>query len=69
MTENHADTHVSEEGGRGGAPGTGAEILLQPMEKIMVMQVVPLQPMEDHAGADIHTAAWGGYALKEAADC
>ena len=42
----------------------------------MVTQVVPLQPMEDHAGADIHTAARGGphagaggYALKEAAAC
>ncbi|KAK4806858.1 hypothetical protein QYF61_012587 [Mycteria americana] len=44
------------------------------MVKTMVMQVVPLQPMEVHSGADIHTAAHGGphagaggYALKEVA--
>ena len=42
----------------------------------MVMQVDPLQPMEDHGGADIHTAGRGGlhagaggHALKEAAAC
>ncbi|GAB0186196.1 E3 ubiquitin-protein ligase MARCHF3 [Grus japonensis] len=33
---NSADTKVSEEGGGGGAPGAGAEILLQPLEKTMV---------------------------------
>ncbi|GAB0208746.1 epimerase family protein SDR39U1 [Grus japonensis] len=44
---NCADTKVSEEGGGGGAPGTGAEIPLQPVEKAMVRQAVPLQPMED----------------------
>ncbi|GAB0189323.1 hypothetical protein GRJ2_001397600 [Grus japonensis] len=39
--KNSADTKVSaEEGGRGGAPGTRAEI--------------PLQPMEDDGGADIY---------------
>ena len=38
----------------GGAPGAGAEIPLQPMEKTMVRQAVPLQPMEDDGGADIH---------------
>lgn len=44
------------------------------MVKTMVKEVVPLQPMEDNSGADIHTpvcggphAAVGGYALKEAA--
>ncbi|GAB0183574.1 zinc finger and BTB domain-containing protein 5 [Grus japonensis] len=44
------------------------------MMKTMVMQVVPLQPTEDHREADIHTAALGRshagagmYALKEAA--
>ncbi|GAB0204350.1 epimerase family protein SDR39U1 [Grus japonensis] len=51
---NSADTQVSEEEGGGGAPGARAEILLQPMEKIMVRQAVPLQPMEVHGGADIH---------------
>lgn len=40
----------------------------------MEEQVVPLQPMKDHSGADMHTAAHGGpyagaggYALMEAA--
>ncbi|GAB0184750.1 AN1-type zinc finger protein 5-like [Grus japonensis] len=51
---NSADTQVSEEGGGGRAPGAGAEIPLQPMEKTMVKQAVPLQPMEDDGGADIH---------------
>ena len=50
---NSADTQVSEEGGAGGAPGAGAEIPLQPMEKTMVRQAVPPQPMEDDGGADI----------------
>lgn len=36
------------------------------MENSMVKHVVPLQPMEDHIGADSYTAA-GGDALKEAA--
>ncbi|KAK4810779.1 hypothetical protein QYF61_008751, partial [Mycteria americana] len=70
---NHADTKVREEGRGGGAPGTRAEILLQPVVKTMVRQVVPLQPMEVHSGADIHPAACGGpqaraggCALKEA---
>ena len=44
---NSADPKVSEEGGRGGAPGAGAEIPLQPLEKTMVRQAVPLQLMED----------------------
>ncbi|GAB0192682.1 hypothetical protein GRJ2_001733500 [Grus japonensis] len=51
---NSADTKVSAEGGAGGAPGTGAEIPLQPVEKTMVRQAIPLQPMEDDDGADIH---------------
>jgi len=52
---NHsADTKPSEEGGGGGGPGAGAEILLQLMEKTMVRQAVPLQPMEVHGGTDIH---------------
>ncbi|GAB0179640.1 acid sphingomyelinase-like phosphodiesterase 3b [Grus japonensis] len=48
-----ADTKVSE-GEGGGAPGTKAEIPLQPMVKTMVRQVVPLQAMEDDGGANIH---------------
>ena len=51
---NSADTKVSEEGGGGGAPGTRAEIPLQPVVKTMVRQAVPLQPMEVNSGADIH---------------
>jgi len=51
---NSADTKVSEEGGGGGAPGAGAEVLLQPLEKIMVRQAVPLQPMEVHSGPHSH---------------
>ena len=47
-------TPRSVEGGGGGAPGTGAEIPLQPVVKTMVRQAVPLQPMEVHSGADIH---------------
>jgi len=41
---NSADTKVSEEGGAADAPGTGAEIPLQPVEKIKVRQAVPLHP-------------------------
>jgi len=48
---NNSADKVSEEGGREGAPGTGAEIPLQPMEKTMVRQAVPLQPMKVHGGA------------------
>ncbi|KAK4810932.1 hypothetical protein QYF61_013340 [Mycteria americana] len=57
---NSADTKVSEEGRRGGAPGTGAEIPLQSVVKTMVKQVVPLQATKDHGGTDIHPAALGG---------
>jgi len=72
-----ADTKVSEEGGGEGAPGTGAEIPLQPVVRTMVRQLVPLKegnppPIEDQGGADIHPAACrgpharaGGCALKE----
>ena len=51
---NSADTEVGEEGGGGGAPGTRAEIPLQPMVKPTVKQAVPLQAMEVNGGADIH---------------
>ncbi|GAB0175773.1 acid sphingomyelinase-like phosphodiesterase 3b [Grus japonensis] len=44
---NSADTKVSAEGGGGDAPGTRAEIPLQPVVKTMVRQAVPLQPMEE----------------------
>jgi len=54
VSEITADTKVSEEGGGRGAPGTRAEISLQPMMNTMVRQAVPLQPMEVHGGADIH---------------
>ncbi|GAB0180652.1 acid sphingomyelinase-like phosphodiesterase 3b [Grus japonensis] len=54
MRNDPADTQVSAEGGGGDAPGAGAEIPLQPVEKTMVRQAVPLQPMEDDGGADIH---------------
>jgi len=49
-----ADTKVSEEVGGGDAPGAGAEIALHPMEKTMVRQADPLQPMEVHSAADTH---------------
>ena len=41
--------------GGGGAQNVGAESLhLQLMMKTVVRQVVPLQSMEVHGGADIH---------------
>jgi len=49
-----ADTRVSEKGGGGGAPGAEAEIPLQPMEKTMVRQAVPLQPVLHCGPPDIH---------------
>ena len=49
-----ADPQVSAEGGGGGAPGTRAEIPLQPVGKTMVRQAVPLQPREVHGGEDLH---------------
>ncbi|GAB0176111.1 acid sphingomyelinase-like phosphodiesterase 3b [Grus japonensis] len=42
-----ADNKVSEEGGAGGAPGARVKILLKSVEKTMVRQAVPLQPMEE----------------------
>ncbi|GAB0178094.1 epimerase family protein SDR39U1 [Grus japonensis] len=51
---NSADTKVSADGGGGGAPGAGAEIPLQPLEKTMVRQAVPLQLMGADGGTDIH---------------
>jgi len=51
---NAADTKVSEEVRGGGAPGAGAEIPLQPMQKTMVWQAVSLQHMEVYCRADIH---------------
>lgn len=43
MRNSPADTKVSE-GGGGGAPGAGAEVPLQPVERPMVEQPVPIQP-------------------------
>lgn len=55
MRENNsADTKVSEEGGRGGAPGAGAEIPLQLVVKTLGRQAVLLQSMEANQGAEIH---------------
>jgi len=52
---NLADAKVSEEGGGGGARDTRAESFpLQLVMKTMVRQVVPLQSMEVHSGAEIH---------------
>ncbi|KAK4826872.1 hypothetical protein QYF61_011991 [Mycteria americana] len=57
-SNNSADTKVIEEGEGRGAPGTEAEIPLQPvvkaMVKTMVRQAVPLQPTEVNGGADVH---------------
>jgi len=57
---NSVVTKVSAEGGEGGALVARAEIHLQPVEKTMVSQAVPLQPMEVHAGADIHLQTMEG---------
>lgn len=73
---NSADTMAGKEQGERCAPGTGAENSLQPMEKTLVMEVVPLKPIKVHGGADIQTtsqrgshAGSGEYILKEAAAC
>lgn len=55
-----ADTKVSEEVGGGGAPGTGTDIPLQAVVKIIMRQAVLLQPMEVHGRADIHHRVFGG---------
>jgi len=53
--KNFTDTEVSEEGGGEGAPDLRTESSpLQLVMKTMVRQVVPLQSMEVHGGADIH---------------
>lgn len=39
---------------------TRVKIPLKPVVKTMVTQIVSLQPMEDHGGADIHTGDHGG---------
>ncbi|KAK4823941.1 hypothetical protein QYF61_008327 [Mycteria americana] len=57
---NPADTKVREQGWGRGAPCAGSDIPLKPVVKTMVVQVVALQPTEDHSGADIHPAACGG---------
>jgi len=44
---NSADAKVSEDEVEGHPSGTGAEIPLQPVEKTMVRQAVPLQLTED----------------------
>ena len=56
MRETTLQTPRSVKKERGGsARDAGAESLpLQLMMKTMVRQVVPLQPMEVHGGADIH---------------
>lgn len=51
-----AGTKVNEEREGGGAPNTGAEVTLQPMEEAVLRQVVLLQPMEGHIRGDIHCA-------------
>jgi len=51
---NSADAKPSEEGGEGDSPGTTAEISLQPIEKTMVSQAVPLQHMDVHSRVDFH---------------
>lgn len=38
----------SEEGGQGSDTGTRAQIPPQPMEKTMMRQTIPLEPMEVH---------------------
>jgi len=45
---------LDEEGDGEGAPGTGAEVPLQPVEQTMVRQAVPLKRREVHGGADLH---------------
>lgn len=55
MSDNSAETKVSEDGGGRGSPGAKADFPLQPMVKTivktMVSQAVTLQPMEVHGGA------------------
>lgn len=53
MTNSPADTKVSKEAGRRHTPGARADILMQPVRKTMVKQVVPVHPMEEHGGTHI----------------
>lgn len=65
---------VKEEVG-GGVLGMKAEIPLQPVQKVMVKQVVLLEPMEMHSRADPPCSSWrfhdrgSGSALKKTAAC
>ncbi|GAB0189733.1 acid sphingomyelinase-like phosphodiesterase 3b [Grus japonensis] len=65
MRNSPADTQAREEGGGGGSSGSTAETPLQPVEKTVEKQIVPLQPIKDHTGADIHTAAHGDPTLEQ----
>lgn len=49
---NSADTKVTKQGGRGGAPGVRADSPAVPGAN-HVDAAVPLQPMEDQSGAQI----------------
>lgn len=51
---NPADNKVSRQERGGSAPGTRAEVPLQLVMKTMVMQVIPLQPVEDRGKTNIH---------------
>lgn len=57
--EGQTALQISRPEGRkqGCAPGT--EQSLQPGEGILVKQILPLKPMKDHGGVDIHPAALG----------
>jgi len=50
---NYAESKVSEKGQAEDTPGTGEEIPLQHVAKTIMIQIVPLQPMEVHNAADI----------------
>lgn len=76
MRNSPADTKTRERKGKGGAPGVGTDIPVQPLRRTMAKQIVLLQLMEDHAGAGIHTVAHQGPQaaasrcfLKEDASC
>lgn len=76
MRNSPADTKTRERKGKGGAPGVGTDIPVQPLRRTMAKQVVLLQLIEDHGGAGIHTVAHRGPQaaasrcfLKEDANC
>lgn len=52
-----AGIKVNEKREGGDAPSTGTRVTPEPVEKAAVRQVVPLQPLDDHTRADIHSAA------------